>query len=218
MWILTRRMKRKFIVVRIMNGDNSARFERIGHQTILDDVGLHSPVCRRECLIYRFSIADDPLEALVGRDVVPNLRGIRTGRGGYAHNGRQLLKIEFDQFGCVFRKKVGFSDDSRYRLPDIADALTRQRFTRGVMHWRSIGVVHDPARLHIAYPAGIEIRDSVDGDNTLRGPRRRCVDVTYTGMCGLRANDMEIRLAGIPDIASVSSRARDKAPVFLTPY
>ena len=106
MWILARRMKRIFIVVRIMDGDHSARFERIGHQAILHDVGLHSSICRRECLVYRVSIADDPLEALVGRDVVPDLRGILSGRVGYVHNGRQFLKIEFDQFGCVFRKKT----------------------------------------------------------------------------------------------------------------
>ena len=71
-----------------MNGDNSARFERIGHQAILNDVGLHSSSGRRECLVYRVGIADDPLEALVGGYVVPNLRGIRTGRVGYARNGR----------------------------------------------------------------------------------------------------------------------------------
>ena len=150
--------------------------------------------------------------------MVPDHRGILSGRVGQVRNGRQFLEVEFDQFGCVFRKQAGFGDHGRHRLPDITDAPTRQRFTRGVMHWRSVRVVHDPARLHIAYPGGIEIRGSVDGEDTLRSPRRRCVDVTYPGMRGLRTNDMEIRLAGILDIARVSSRARDKAPVFLTPY
>ncbi len=72
------------------------------------------------------AVADLVEERLVARVLVPDRRRVGGKRSFGADHCRQWLVLDLDQFGSVLCLVQRLGDDERNRVPDIADAITRQ--------------------------------------------------------------------------------------------
>jgi len=114
--------------------DRRARFGRGDDQAIVDQLEFHHVRGARHRAADHVGVTLDEPERLVGRNLVPKQRRAWRERGRGIDHRRQGTIVHHHAFRRITRRRPGFGDDERDRIPDVAYLAIRQCWPRWNQH------------------------------------------------------------------------------------
>ncbi len=118
--------------------DGGARLDRVGDETVVDEVEPDDARRPGERRIDRGEVAEVPVVAEIARRLVAHLWRPRAQRRGRVGDGGLLDIVDPDQFGGVAGLRRRLGDDHRDRVADMADPVDCQHRVRRLGHRRAV--------------------------------------------------------------------------------
>ncbi len=218
MRVLRRIPEREMIATGIVVGNRRARFDRIRHQAVVDDVELGDMLGGGKGRVRRLGVAKMPLIDRVAGDVGVNLRRVFGLRLGRIDHGGEHLVVDFDFLGSVAALRHCLGDHHRDRVADAIDLAGRERRMRRHLHRRAVLGMDHPAADQIADLVGGEIGAGEHVNHARHFLGRSNVDALDLGVGMRRAHEHGAGLARPHHVIGVLSVAGDKSEVFLAAH
>ena len=170
-----------------------------------------------------FRVAEEPIDAGIVRDVVPEERSVRLGRRGGIGYGMERLVFDDNPFRRIGRGGGRFADRGGDDVADEPDPAVRDHRQLRAASGRAVRVfenqIHEPGDQGIAGDrpdaVGGEIGGGQHVDGARRRLRRRDVDPPDTGMGVRRAQHRGVGLPVEADVVGVAAPAAQEAHVLL---
>ena len=206
--ILRRVPERQLPGGRGVAGQRRSRLHRVRDQPLLNDAVRHHDLGVLEGGV-DVATRHHPVERLVARDLLMQLRGARLRRGLRVGHRRQRLVIDLDQLERVLGGVSVLGHDHRDDVADVAHHVLGDAVIGGDLQVRVGEQPGAGGRLDRAVRVGV----GVDGDHPGRRRRRARVDRPDPGV-GVRAPEHGgVHHAGQRQVVGVGRRAGDEPRV-----
>jgi hypothetical protein len=213
--ILIRDVDRVALVVLRIARVDGARFDRVRHEALVDDIERRHVRGLRERGVGRGLVAVAPVVADVVRHAVVHERPARVRRARRIDRRGQLVVIDLDEFGRVLRLLHRFRDDERDLIAHVQHLVVRDDGMRRLVHRRAVGAVDEPAARQAADVLARHILAGKYADHARRLHRGIDIDALDFRVRMRRAQEYAVALLRHDDIVGVLARARQEAIVFL---
>jgi hypothetical protein len=218
MRILRRVPQREVLRARVIFRERGARFHRVRHQAVVDELELGDVLGALERGCGRVVIAEMPVvDRVVGGGVVDQRRafGRRLGR---VDHGRQHLVVDSDLLGRVLGLRQRVGDDHSNRITNMTRLADGERRMRRHLHGRAVLGQDHPAADQVAKLALGELRTGHDSDDAGHAGGRLGIDALDLGVGVRRADKVNVRLPRPADVVGVLALAGYETEIFLAAH
>ena len=197
------RMQREAPARRIVDADRRARLHGAHHHATVDELDARHMRGLGEGGLDLLAVAVVVIERDVTRHIVIEQRGVRAHRLVRPGDGGQLIDVELDRLGRVFRLQHGFRHHAGDRIADEAHFVGRKRRPQRLAHRRAVAIVerHDAFERAV----GREVGAGVDAEHARHAFRGRDVDPLDDAVGVAAANHHRIGLARKLDVVGVAA-------------
>jgi hypothetical protein len=204
--VLAGDVERIAVVGARVGGVRGARLDGVGDKAVVDDFERGHVRGSGEGLVDRGLVAETPdVAGVVGRRVVHHRRALLA-RVARADDRGQLLVIDLHQLGGVARLLLGFGDDDRDVVADVARFALREAGMRRLLHRLPVDVGDQPAAGQAVDLGGGEVVAREDGDDAGRLQRLVLADLLDLGVGVRRAHEIRMGLVRHRHVVGVVAR------------
>ena len=216
MGVLAGGVEGTFIGAGVVGADCGAGLDRVGDQSVVDDVDFGNVGGLGKGFVRRRLIAQGPVENQVAGHIGMDLRAAIRQRGNGGGNGGGQVVVDRDQIGRSFRLIGGLGDDDGDLIANVSHGVCGQHRMGWRLHRLAVFVGHGPAANQTAEAVGGHVGAGEHGDHAGRCRGFAGIDGFDRGVSVRRAHERGIVLTGQGHVIDITPITGEKAIVLLT--